>query len=50
MRDLRNEEMLSTYVMAEAEHWRNAQFVWKRRGASDDPQEHDHCRFCSACI
>lgn len=50
MIDLRTVETLSVSALSEAEFWRNKAFVWKRWGPSINPQEHDHCRFCWACI
>jgi hypothetical protein len=50
MTDLRTVETLSKSMLSEAESWRNYEFVWKKWGPAQGRYDHDHCRFCSACI
>ena len=50
MLDLRTVPTLSESMVAEARTWQNWAFVWKQWGPSTVRQEHDHCRFCWACI
>jgi hypothetical protein len=51
MLDLRTLDTLTRYMLAEAKCWRGAEFVWKRWiGRPEERYDHNHCRFCSACI
>jgi hypothetical protein len=50
MVDLRTVETLSPLTLSDGGYWRNCAFAWKRWGPSTHRWEHDHCRFCNACI
>ena len=50
MLDARTLNEIPQHWLHEANYWRDTPFVWKHWTRPHEAWDHDHCRFCWACI